>query len=197
MAFKNIHAHLDEKGILRIDSLPCINRGENVSVGVEVAVSPVFLAGQPDDVSFFVEYKSADNKRYVSPRIQIADNKLVCDVKNSVLCCAGEAQLQIVAIQNDGEYIFKSQIATFFVGESINATNKEVFGTDFLAEANKLVDRLHALRQQTEQTEQRLADLIDTITTKLDNGEFVGRQGDDGKTPTLLIVDGDLFANYD
>ena len=131
MAFKKIQAHLDEKGILHIDSLPSVNRGENVSVGVEVTVSPEFLACQPQDVIYFLEYKSADNKKYVSHSIQIVDQKLACDVQNSVLCCAGEAQIQVVAIQNGGDYIFKSQIATFFVGESINASNKQFFSKDF------------------------------------------------------------------
>lgn len=205
MAFKNIRAQLDEKGILHVDSLPSINHGENISVGVEVTVAQEFLANQPQDVSFHVEYKSADNKRYVTPAIELVEGKLICEVKNSVLCCAGEAQLQVVAIQNDGEYIFKSQIATFFVGESINAVRQQVFSKDFLSEANEIMREISGFKQGLVDTEKRLADLIAAVQAKLDNGEFVGEQGirgdkgekgDKGDTPVMSIIDGDLYATY-
>lgn len=196
MSLKNIEAHLDEKGFLVVNRLPCINHGENVSVGIRVSADNNFFSKQPSTVNYFFEFKSADGQKQISPPVQVVDDVLTCVIKNSVLCCPGEAQVQVVATDESG-YVFKSSVATFFVAQSINAVDQDFEVADLLTQINKLFNQTHDIKNQAEQTQQQMQNLIDLVNQKLANGDFVGAKGDKGDVPTMYIQNGMLYAEFD
>ncbi len=196
MSLKNIEAHLDEKGFLVISRLPCVNHGENVSVGIRVSADDNFFSKQPSTVNYFFEFKSADGQKQVSSPVQVVDGVLTCIIKNSVLCCPGEAQVQVVATDESG-YVFKSSVATFFVAQSINAFDQDFEVADLLTQIIKLFKQSESIKIQAEQSQQQMQSLIDLVSQKLTNGDFVGQKGDNGKTPTMYIQNGMLYAEFD
>lgn len=205
MALKTIEAHLDEKGFLVVSRLPCINHGENVSVAICVTADDDFFAKQPSSVNYFFEFESADGKKQISSPLQFENGVLSCKIKNSVLCCPGEAQVQIVATDQNSGYVFKSSVATFFVAQSINATEQDFELLDLLTKLNQLYQQTSAIKDGAEQTMKQMQSLFDTLNTKLANGDFVGEKGDmgdkgekgdTGDSPTILLQDGVLYAEY-
>ena len=201
MSFKKIEAHLDEKGCLIITKLPCINHGENVSVSICVTAEENFFLQMPTSANYFFEFKSADGQKHATTPITVVDGKLSCQIKNSVLCCPGEAQVQVIVNTDEG-YVFKSSVATFFVAQSINAVDQDFEYLDLLAQLNKLANQTQNIKQQAEQTQLQMQNLLDQINDKLAKGEFVGDKGDKGDkgekgdTPSLYIQNGVLFAKF-
>ena len=201
MSLKNIIAHLDKNGFLVVTKLPCISHGENVSVGINVSAEQNFLSQMPDGTNFYFEFKSADGQKQVCGPVLPQNNELACAVTNSVLCCPGEAQVQIVATDKNSDYIFKSSVASFFVSQSINATDKDFVRDDLLANINKLLDEMYKTNQNTAQTGEQLQSLVDDVNQKLSDGEFVGEKGekgDKGDVPLFQLEDGHLYTrdNY-
>ena len=139
MSLKNIIAHLDKNGFLVVSKLPCVSHGENEAVGINVSTPDDFLSQMPDDTNWYFEFESADGQKQVCGPVTPQNGLLTCNVTNSVLCCPGEARVQIVATDQNSDYIFKSSIATFFVSQSINATDKSFVRDDLLAKIDKLI----------------------------------------------------------
>lgn len=187
MAFKNITAVLDGDGILRITSLPQINEGENVSVGLSVRLEEAFSSKQPQDVRFYFEFKCVDGKRYTTPPIQPDNGTLAYDVENSVLRGDGEAAVQVVA-KGGQNYVFKSQQAAFRIDASINAQLPSVYHEDFLTQAQKLYDsvktnisQLDGFKTELGQTNSQMTNLIESVNGSLASGAFIGPKGERGE----------------
>ena len=195
MSLKNIEAHLDEKGFLVVSRLPCINHGENVSVGICVSAADDFFSKMPSTVNYYFEFKSADGQKQTSQAVQPSNGVLSCLIKNSVLCCPGEAQVQVVATDDDG-YVFKSSVATFFVSQSINATSQDFETLDLLASLNKICKQTIEAKDSVQLTKQQMEQMIALVQTKLDNGELVGDKGDKGDTPNVYLDNGVLYAEF-
>ena len=202
MALKNIVAHLDTNGLLVVDKLPDINQGENISVGIITVVDEGFLAKQPATVRYYFEFESADGQKFASSPTMVQEGVLSCSVKNSVLGSCGEAHVQIVAIDSNSDYIFKSSVACFYVSQSINAVDKDFVGDDLLSQLNDIIDNMNSLKEKLQKQSSQMQQLSDDLHTKVANGFFVGEKGDKGDkgekgdAPTMFVSNGVLYAEY-
>lgn len=180
MAFKSISATLGGDGILKINSLPSVNQGENASVSVDLTLEEDFLSAQPSDAAYYFEFDCADGKKYVSPQISPQQNKITYDIENAVLSGSGEVWAQLVVKSDDADYIFKTQRVCFGVGKSVNATIPVYFREDFLTQIQAFFKEAKETQEKFLQSMQTLDDTLTQFEADLAAGKYDGPQGKTG-----------------
>ena len=114
----------------------------------------------------------------------------------------GEAHVQIVAVDSASDYIFKSTLACFYVGKSINATDRDFVGDDLLAELNRIIENMNLLKENMEKQSRQMQQQSDDLNKKVATGYFVGEKGDkgdkgdQGEAPEMFLTNGVLYAKY-
>lgn len=117
------------------------NQGENNSTEMKISVPQTMTTG----FQFFLEFSCPQNKRYVSPQLQLAETTdgyccYLCSVPSCVLQEEGLVTFQLVARKlQDNAVVFKSNKSSktvFFVHPSVNAANQTFEVEDFFANFN-------------------------------------------------------------
>lgn len=117
------------------------NQGENNSTEMKISVPQEMTTG----FQFFLEFACPQNKRYVSPQLQLAETTdgyccYLCSVPSCVLQEEGLVAFQLVARKlQDNAVVFKSNKSSktaFFVHQSVNAANQTFEVEDFFANFN-------------------------------------------------------------
>ncbi|MBR2302601.1 MAG: hypothetical protein IKA42_02225 [Clostridia bacterium] len=193
---------MDINGVLTVDKLPDINQGENISVGILTVIDESFLAKQPTTVRYYFEFETADGQKFVSAPTAVQQGVLSCSVKNSVLGSCGEAHVQIVAVDSASDYVFKSTVACFYVGQSINATDRDFVGDDLLSQLNKIITDMTSLKEKLQKQSQQMQEQSNDLKNKAESGYFTGAKGDKGEkgdrgeSPQVFLNNGILYAEY-
>lgn len=155
-----IKASIEENHFLKCATYSIARNGEGLTPCLSISI--------PENLSkywAYLDFKKPNGEKFKTPRIDVADNKIVYNIPHAVLDEDGKLEVQVVFQNGDGE-IWKTYVKEFAVRYSINATDDIPDKQDFIAEAQKVLD------EAVETTK--------SIEERANNGEFNGKDGKDG-----------------
>ncbi len=139
------------KTTLTLDKRLVFENGYPVSVGENKANSiTVDVPSAFEDFDFFFEFDCPD-KKLLSPCVQCDNRELTYELPNSVLQKEGLVLVQLVA-KDDNGIVFKTQKSaqsSFFVNESVCASDEVFQNNDFLSVASEKITRLESMVEQS------------------------------------------------
>ncbi len=178
MGINVLQATLGTDKLLVFDQIPEINEGENLSTTIQISIPQGW-----ESYRFYLEFYCPDGKKFLTPQLPVANQKISYDFENSILKRSGRVYAQISAYDPQDQRILfksvKSNSASFPVNRSINGTTATYQSADFLAQAEK------ALQQATDAAAQAAAkgdaaqNVAQTLLQQKENGLF------DGATPQI------------
>lgn len=115
--------------------------GENECTQLEITLDECLC-----DKWVYIDFIKPDGTTYKTPKLDIVNNKVIYDIPNSLLDQKGTLKVQVVLQNEEGE-IWKSNIKTYGVNPSINATDDIPNQDDFITEAQKIVDEASELNE--------------------------------------------------
>ena len=110
--------------------------GENECTQLEITLDECLC-----DKWVYIDFIKPDGSKYKTPKLDIVDNKVIYDIPNALLQERGYLKVQVV-LQNDEGEIWKSNIKTYGVNPSINATDDIPNQEDFITEAQRLLNEV-------------------------------------------------------
>ena len=110
--------------------------GENECTQLEITLDECLC-----DKWVYIDFIKPDGSKYKTPKLDIVDNKVIYDIPNALLQERGYLKVQVV-LQNDEGEIWKSNIKTYGVNPSINATDDIPNQDDFITEAQRLLNEV-------------------------------------------------------
>lgn len=110
--------------------------GENECTQLEITLDECLC-----DKWVYIDFIKPDGTTYKTPKLDIVNNKVIYDIPNALLDQKGTLKVQVV-LQNDEGEIWKSNIKTYGVNPSINATDDIPNQDDFITEAQRLLNEV-------------------------------------------------------
>ena len=109
-------------------------KGENNSAQLNILLDDVV-----EDCWVYLDFSKPDKTTFKTPKLNIVDQSVSYEIPSSLLDFRGELEVQAV-LQNEKSVIWKSAIKTFYVEESIDATEDIPDKDDFIKEAQSILD---------------------------------------------------------
>lgn len=165
-----ISAVLDKEKNLVVTQQCNQNQGENNSTEIKISVPQAMTT----EFQFFLEFACPQNKRYVSPQLQLVEATdgyccYLCSVPSCVLQEEGFVTFQLVARKmQDNAVIYKSNKSSktaFFVHQSVNAANQTFEVEDFFANFNGALANETYLREKGDRQLQLSVENVLSIQT--------------------------------
>jgi hypothetical protein len=135
---EKIKITLDENHYLNCEEITIARRDEN-----DVKEFEIELPKNLTDYWVFMDFEKSDGQKIKTPKLNVTDGIAYYVIPNSLVDIGGTLKTQIVLQKESGE-IWKSDTKTFFVENSINATEDipEDEREDFITEAQKLLEEI-------------------------------------------------------
>ena len=110
--------------------------GENECTQLEITLDECLC-----DKWVYIDFVKPDGTTYKTSKLDIVNNKVVYDIPNALLDQKGTLKVQVVLQNEEGE-IWKSNIKTYGVNPSINATDDIENKEDFITDAQRLLNEI-------------------------------------------------------
>lgn len=107
--------------------------GENVCTQLEITLDDCLC-----DKWVYLDFVKPDGSKYKTSKLNVVDNKVIYELPNALLM-NGTLKVQAVLQDEDGE-VWKSNIKTYRVISSINATDDIPNKDDFITSAQKVLE---------------------------------------------------------
>jgi hypothetical protein len=131
---EKIYITLDENHYLNCEEITIARRDEN-----DVKEFEIKLPENLTDYWVYIDFEKPDGKKIKTPKLNVTDGIAYYVIPNSIVDIEGTLKTQIVLQKDTGE-IWKSDTKTFFVENSVNATDDIPNQDDFITEAQKILD---------------------------------------------------------
>ena len=146
-----INAILGEDHFFKCSTYSLARNGEGLTPCLSISI--------PENLAkywAYIDFKKPNGETFKTPRIDVAEGKIIYNIPCAVLDFEGELEVQIV-FQNEDGAIWKSYVKEFAVRYSINAVDDIPDKEDFITEAQKLLDEIGTA---TEEYQQALDEIV-------------------------------------
>lgn len=149
---------LDSKHVLNGGKIIGESNGKNIGVDAENYTERLDITIEEEELwtyKAYIEFETENGDKYSTSELPIVEGVISYELPNGILI-EGNLDVQVVLRKkiDEKDYVWKSQVKTFYVTRSVNASEEiEKEYPDFITEAEELIDKLEEYSYEFEKLE--------------------------------------------